>query len=460
MSDATGASPASPGSPESPGSPGSPAEPPASGGRRGGLGRTFGTVFTANLASSLGDGIARTASPLLAARLTDDPVLIAGIGAVAMLPWLFFALPAGILVDRMDRRQALALAAGVRTLLAVVLVVLVALNALTIWWLYLVIFVYGVCETLYDGAIRAVVPSVVAKRNLPRANARIEGAELVVQNFAAAPLTSALFAVAVLIPIGGLVAAFGLAALLAAWLPAVASGKQFHASVATGEVAEVVPFRRQLADGWHFIMGNRMLRTLWFVSIPVAILFSASGATLVLFVLDTLAIPEAAFGLFLLSGAIGGLLGSIVASRLAARFGLGPVMAAMNLVAGILVLLTGLFPVPLVAILLFALGASTTTIWNVLMMSFRQAIIPGRLLGRVHGTWRTLLWGTMPIGSLLGGALALIDLTVPWIVGGAGITVLGLIFYRFLMTLPNPEDIDNGDAPPPMTGAVPVVPAA
>lgn len=460
MSDATGASPASPGSPESPGSPGSPAEPPASGGRRGGLGRTFGTVFTANLASSLGDGIARTASPLLAARLTDDPVLIAGIGAVAMLPWLFFALPAGILVDRMDRRQALALAAGVRTLLAVVLVVLVALNALTIWWLYLVIFVYGVCETLYDGAIRAVVPSVVAKRNLPRANARIEGAELVVQNFAAAPLTSALFAVAVLIPIGGLVAAFGLAALLAAWLPTVASGKQFHASVATGEVAEVVPFRRQLADGWHFIMGNRMLRTLWFVSIPVAILFSASGATLVLFVLDTLAIPEAAFGLFLLSGAIGGLLGSIVASRLAARFGLGPVMAAMNLVAGILVLLTGLFPVPLVAILLFALGASTTTIWNVLMMSFRQAIIPGRLLGRVHGTWRTLLWGTMPIGSLLGGALALIDLTVPWIVGGAGITVLGLIFYRFLMTLPNPEDIDNGDAPPPMTGAVPVVPAA
>lgn len=425
-----------------------------------GLGRTFANVFTANLASSLGDGIARTASPLLAARLTDDPVLIAGIAAVAMLPWLFFALPAGILVDRMDRRQALALAAGVRTLLAVVLVVLVATDSLTIWWLYLVIFVYGACETLYDGAIRAVVPSVVPKKNLPRANARIEGAELVVQNFAAAPLTSALFAVAVLIPIGGLVAAFGLAALLAALLPAVASGRQFHAAVATGEVTEVVPFRKQLADGWHFIMGNPMLRTLWFVSIPVAILFSASGATLVLFVLDTLAIPEAAFGLFLLAGAVGGLLGSVVASRLANRFGLGPVMAAMNLLAGVLALLTGLLPVPIAAIIFFSLGAATTTIWNVLMMSFRQSIIPGRLLGRVHGTWRTLLWGTMPIGSLIGGALALIDLTVPWIVGGAGITVLGLIFYRFLMTLPNPEDIDNGDAPPPATGAIPVVPAA
>ena len=72
---------------------------------KSGLGKTFANVFTANLASSLGDGIARTASPLLAARLTDDPVLIAGIAAIAMLPWLFFALPAGILVDRMDRRR-------------------------------------------------------------------------------------------------------------------------------------------------------------------------------------------------------------------------------------------------------------------------------------------------------------------------------------------------------------------
>lgn len=440
-------------------SPASSASPSSGTGGGRGLGRTFANVFTANLASSLGDGIARTASPLLAARLTDDPVLIAGIAAVAMLPWLLFALPAGILVDRMDRRQALALAASVRTLLAVALVVLVASDSLTIWWLYLVIFIYGVCETLYDGAIRAVVPSVVPKKNLPRANARIEGGELVVQNFAAAPLTSALFAVAVLIPLGGLIAAFGLAALLAALLPAIASGRQFHAAAA-GEAAEVVPFRRQLADGWNFIMANRMMRTLWFVSIPVAILFSASGATLVLFVLDTLAIPEAAFGLFLLSGAVGGLIGSVVASRLARRFGLGPVMAAANLLAGVVTLLTGLLPVAVVGAVLFAVGGALSTVWNVLVMSLRQAVIPGRLLGRVHGTWRTLLWGTMPIGSLLGGALALIDLTVPWIVGGAGITMLGLIFYRFLMTLPNPEDIDNGDAPPPPTGAVPVVPAA
>lgn len=423
-------------------------------GARRGLGRTFGTVFTANLASSLGDGIARTVSPLLAARLTDDAVLIAGIAAVAMLPWLFFALPAGILVDRMDRRQALALAAGVRTALAVGLVVLVATDALTIWWLYLVIFVYGACETLYDGAIRAVVPSIVPKSRLPRANARIEGAELVVQNFAAAPLTSVLFAVAVLIPVGGLVGAFGLAALLAAFLPAAASGRQFHAP--EGEPRE--PFRRQLADGWRFIIGNRMLRTLWFFSIGTAILFSAASATLVLFVLDELAVPEAAFGAFLLSGAIGGLLGSVVAARLQARFGLGRVMAAANLVCGVTTVLIGVWAQPIWAVVMFALGSGAVTIWNILMMSFRQAIIPGRLLGRVHGTWRTLLWGSMPLGSLLGGGLALFGLSVPWLIGGAGLTVLALVFYRFLTTLPDPETIDNGDEPPAETGAVSTLP--
>lgn len=428
------------------------------GSERRGLGRTFANVFTANLASSLGDGIARTAAPLLAARLTDDPVLIAGLAALAMLPWLLFALPSGILVDRMDRRHALALAASVRTVLAVGLLALVWTDALTIWWLYLLIFVYGACETLYDGAIRAVVPSVVPKKKLSRANARIEGAELVVQNFAAAPLTSALFAVAVLIPLGLLGAAYGLAVVLAVLLPQIASGRRFRAGSAdraSSPAAE--PFRRQLVDGWRFIMANRQLRTLWFFTTATGLLYAASSATLVLFVLQTLAIPEAAFGLFLLSGAVGGLIGSVVASRLQGRFGLGAIMAAMNLIAGVATLVMGIWSVAAVGVIGFAVASGSVTIWNILMMSYRQAIVPGRLLGRVHGTWRTLLWGSMPLGSVIGGAIALVDLRLPWIIGGGLMTLLALVFYRFLMGLPNPEDIDNGDEPPPVTDALPAV---
>jgi hypothetical protein len=80
-------------------------------------------------------------------------------------------------------------------------------------------------------------------------------------------------------------------------------------------------------------------------------------------------------------------------------------------------------------------------------MSLRQSVIPGRLLGRVHGTWRTLLWGTLPLGALVGGLVARLDLALPFLLFG-GLELLGsLLFFRFVMTLPNPEDIDNGDRP-------------
>ena len=410
---------------------------------KGGLGPAFANLFTANLASSLGDGIARVAAPLLAARLTDDPLLISGIAALALLPWLFFAIPAGILVDRIDRRHALALANGVRVVLAIALFLLVATDGLTIWWLYLVIFVYGAFETVYDGAIRAIVPSIVERANLSRANARIEGGELVVQNFLSGPFTSVLFAVSALIPLGVNAAVFGGALALAFFLPRVASGGQFVRPVADAGT----PWHRQFTDGYHFIIRNRMLRTLWFFSTFTGIAFTAATASFVLFVLDTLRVPEAWFGFFMLSGAVGGIVGSVVAGPLKARWGTGLTVAVMTTVTGAATVASGAVPTIAVAAVGTALTSGAITVWNIHIMSLRQSVIPGRLLGRVHGTWRTLLWGAMPVGALVGGLLGRIDLTVPFLVGGGVAFVASVVFFRFLMTLPNAEDVDNGDLP-------------
>ena len=410
---------------------------------KGGLGPAFANLFTANLASSLGDGIARVAAPLLAARLTDDPLLISGIAALALLPWLFFAIPAGILVDRIDRRHALALANGVRVVLAIALFLLVATDGLTIWWLYLVIFVYGAFETVYDGAIRAIVPSIVERANLSRANARIEGGELVVQNFLSGPFTSVLFAVSALIPLGVNAAVFGGALALAFFLPRVASGGQFVRPVADAGT----PWHRQFTDGYHFIIRNHMLRTLWFFSTFTGIAFTAATASFVLFVLDTLRVPEAWFGFFMLSGAVGGIVGSVVAGPLKARWGTGLTVAVMTTVTGAATVAIGAVPTIAVAAVGTALTSGAITVWNIHIMSLRQSVIPGRLLGRVHGTWRTLLWGAMPVGALVGGLLGRIDLTVPFLVGGGVAFVASVVFFRFLMTLPNAEDVDNGDLP-------------
>jgi Na+/melibiose symporter-like transporter len=402
-----------------------------------GLGPAFRNLVVANLGSSLGDGVARVAAPLLAARLTDDPLLVSGIAAMALLPWLFFALPAGILVDRIDRRRALALANGVRTVVAAALCVLVATDSLTIGWLYAVIFTFGAFETVYDGAIRAVVPSVVGRADLHRANSRIEGGELVLQNFVAGPFTSALLAVAVLVPLGMTALVFALGALLALRLPVAAAGR--HRTHPADEPA--VAWYRQLVDGLRFILADPRLRTLWFLSTFVGLCFSAGVATWVLFVLDRLAVPEAWFGTFMLAGAVGGIAGTLVVGRLRAALGTGRTMAVANVVTGAVLVGVGAVPQAWVALLGLALSSGAVTVWNVLIMSLRQAMIPSGLLGRVHGTWRTLLWGTMPLGSLLGGLLARVDLTTPLLVGGTLSTTAALVWFRFVAGLPDPEDL-------------------
>ncbi|HWS57171.1 MAG TPA: MFS transporter [Actinotalea sp.] len=414
------------------------------------LGPAFTTVFTANLASSLGDGIARTAAPLLAIRLTTDPLLVSGIAALALLPWLLLAIPSGILVDRIDRRLALALANGLRAVLAAGLVALTATGSLTIGWLYVVVFLYGAGETVYDGAIRAVLPSIVPRRSLPAANGRIEAGELVVQNFAAAPVTSALFAVSALIPLGLNGAVYAVAAGLALALPRVASGRG-----GAPHADDLLPWHRQLSSGLVFLRGNAMLMRLWLLSTAVGFFFSIGTSVFALYAIDRLGLPEALFGAFILTGAVGSIVGSVLAPRLALRWGAGPTMAVSTIVASLALLLAGLVPTLWALGLAFAISGGAVLIWNVLVMSLRQSIIPRRLLGRVHGTWRTLLWGVMPLGSLIGGLLGRIDLTVPFLVGGAMSSVVGVLGFRFLAGLPDPQDVRNADDEAGPTGGAP-----
>ena len=196
-------------------------------------------------------------------------------------------------------------------------------------------------------------------------------------------------------------------------LPKAASGRQFAV-----HETETTPWHRQFADGFRFIVADRMLLTLWLFSTFIGICVSAATATFVLFLVVKAGMPEALFGVFLLTGAVGGILGSVLAAPAKERFGAGRVMAVASLASALALIFVGLVPQLWAAAVGFFLSSLAVTSWNILVMSLRQSIIPGRLLGRVHGTWRTLLWGGMPLGSLIGGALGRIDLVVPFLVGG------------------------------------------
>lgn len=406
-----------------------------------GLGHGFGRLWTASIASNLADGLARTAVPLIATTLTKDPLLIAGIGALSFLPWLLFGVLSGVVVDRVDRRRAMALANIVRVLAALAVTLSITMGSLTIWTLYICILAFGIGETVYDNSTIAMVPSIVGKAGLDRSNSRMQASDLVVQNFVATPIASVLFVAAMALPMISTAAGFLVSAVLAMTLPLVA-GRAVRDEPRISSTT-----KGDLHEAFSFLRHSRFLRSMVIVTSLNGIFFSLGQASIVLFILDTLDVPEAGFGLVTAGVGVGALIGAVVASPLIARFRRGRVLLAGSLLAGLGILATGFAPNVWIAVTVYAVSAFGISIWNVPWGALRQDIIPGHLLGRLIGIIRTLTWGMFPIATLIGGLIARIDLRLPLIVGGAGAILVSLVASRLLLSA------DTYGAPPNVGGA-------
>ncbi len=161
----------------------------------------------------------RVAVPLVATTLTRDPLAISAIGALAFLPWLVFGLPAGMIVDRFDRRWIMAIANGLRGLAAVGLAALTVAGAIDIWWLFAGVLVFGLGETLFDNATNSIVPSVVQRPALDRANGWLQAAQITIDSFIASPIAGVLFAVSLALPLWVGAAGYLIPIVLAVMLP-------------------------------------------------------------------------------------------------------------------------------------------------------------------------------------------------------------------------------------------------
>src|SRR5919108_1658793 len=148
----------------------------------------FWKVWSANGFSNLGDGLYQITLPLLAAELTRSPSLIATLGVMSSLPWLIFALQAGSIVDRSDRRKVMLWVNGGRLLLLLLLTLAVIIGYVSLPMLYIAALLLGIGETLMDTALTSIVPSVVSKERLTWANARITAAQTVTNTFIGPPL--------------------------------------------------------------------------------------------------------------------------------------------------------------------------------------------------------------------------------------------------------------------------------
>ena len=392
----------------------------------------FQRLWTASAASNLADGLLKTAAPLLATTLTKDPFWISTIAALSMLPWLFFAIPIGGLVDRINRRNMLAVANTLRLFAVLIIAITTGFDLITLPILLGAIFIFGVGEVIYDTTLQSMMPEVLTKDQLDRGNARLQIAGITLAEFVGAPVSGLLFAASIALPFY-----FGGAGILLAVFLVLAIPRAYSIAELPPKPKAPTGFWEDVRFGIRYLYEDKILLKLVLLTSSIGFFFSASSSTMVLFLTETLQTPIALFGFLFAAPAVGALVGSIIVPKISARFGRTTTMAWSILLSSVLVFIQGFSPNYWVLAALVSMGSMIITGWNILLMSTYHQIIPGELFGRIHGTRRTLVWGLMPIGSLLGGVLASIDLRLPFIAGGIACSVLALLGFRFIVNLEN-----------------------
>ncbi|MHB8460819.1 MAG: MFS transporter [Candidatus Limnocylindrales bacterium] len=390
--------------------------------------------WTASTVSLFGTQVTQIAIPVIAVLvLRATPFEVALLTTIEFLPWILFTLPAGVWVDRLPRRRLLIAGDLGRAAMLVSIPLADAIGALTIWQLFVVGFVNGVCTVFFDVADQSYLPTVVARDDLVEGNAKLQvsasSAQILGQPVgggivalltapfaviidAASFVGSALLIARIRAVEAPRVAAPGVAAPGVA-APGVAAPTANGGESAAGGSTAVAPpregMRREIGEGLRYVLGNPYLRGIA-ASTSTSNLFSnIVFAVFAIYLYRDLGLVPAQVGLIGGAGGFGVLAGALLANRFAAWIGVGRtivISAALTGPAGLLIPIASPgTAVPLLAAASF-LGGMFSVIYNVNQVSLRQAITPERLLGRLNGTMRFLVWGTVPIGSLIGGVLA------------------------------------------------------
>jgi MFS family permease len=398
------------------------------------LGPAFNRLFSASVISNLSDGLLAVAAPLLAISLTKDPVLISMLSAFVMLPWLLFAIPIGLIVDRSDKRLLVTLTNSIRFITAGLVALAISTDTITIYWLLLATFLIGTCEVATDTAAQSLIPVILEKKNFEKANSRMNIAETVIQNFIGAPLSGFLYATAIVLPFILNSLGFLIAAIFVFMIPAhlISQGSSTETTV-----AEKNSFISEIKFGLNYLWNDRPLRRLVATTTSLGLFYSLGTSTLILFITEILEVQAKYFGVLMAGAGSGGVLGGILTPVLSKKFGRGAVLAVAIFISSITVLFQGLSPNVWIFGVIGFISTFSITNWNILLMSCYQVLIPAELYGRIHGARRTFVWGVMPIGALLGGVIAQSGLRLPLIVSGIATTLISLSAFTFVYRLGN-----------------------
>ena len=384
------------------------------------LGANYWKLWTASVTSNLGDGVAMIAYPWLASAVTRNAMLIALIAIAQRIPWLIFTLPAGVITDRVDRRKIMTATSVFRTVLTLGVATVILLNQdvlpspgdvaggaigepNTVVYLTLLMsaLAFGFAEVLYDNAAQTILPAIVEPERLEKANGRLWGAEMVMNQFVGPPLGSFLIGIAFALPFFFDAGTFAVAAALIFALSGVF--KVDHPATETGE--ERPGFWAEIKEGVRWLWAHPLLRPMAIILGLLNGLWAVGYATLVLFAQEVLGVSTTTFAILMMAGAAGGVIGSVTAPKISEKLGSGTSLYLTLLIMPATVLVVGIATNWVVAAAMFFVSAIASVMWNVITVSLRQTIIPDHLLGRVNSVYRLFGWGTMPLGLAFGGLI-------------------------------------------------------
>ncbi len=420
--------------------------------------RDFLLLWSGQTVSELGSQISLLAIPLVAViTLRATTFEVGALEGVQMAPFLLIGLPAGAIVDWLPMRPVMIAADAVRLLALGSVPIAGALGGLTLAQLYAVAFVAGTMTVFFDVAYQSYLPTLVGREHLTDGNAKLIATQQIAS--IAGPAASGAL-------VGAVGAATAVAADAASYFVSVLSlagirRGGYQPKPREGRLFEVLC--RDVAEGMRYVLRDPMLRQIAGCTGSSNLTSSMAFAVLTVFMVRRLHLTPAQIGGLFAIGSVAGLLGALLAGRICRRIGYGPaivVSVGISSLGGLVLPLAGRGAAALLIGLALAVFWFFAVVYNVGQVSLRQTITPDRLLGRMNATMRFLVWGTMPVGALVGGALgASLGLrTTLWVAGGVGlVSPLFVLFspVRRLRELPESPVADEPDLLPSAEGPVP-----
>jgi predicted MFS family arabinose efflux permease len=401
------------------------------------LGRSFRLLLASSLITNTGDGVALAAGPLLVASQTRDPLLVSMALLSQSLPALLFGVLAGAVADRVDRRRVISLVNLGRSIVLAVLAITIATHVVNIAVVLGSLFVLGTAEVFANVSASSLLPRLVPRKDLGIANARLQGAFLMVNQLAGPPIGAFLFAVGMALPFATDAACYALGAII---ITRVVVRPGFEPETGTPREG----FRREIAEGMRWLLHHPPMRTLALTIIAFNVTFGAAWSVLVLYAQERLGMNEVGFGLITTAMAVGGLIGVSSYGRLERRFALADIMRVGLLIETCTHLVLALSTQAGVVLLMFVVFGAHAFVWGTTSLAIRQRAVPDALLGRVTGVYHMGVQLGIVVGTPIGGLLARsFGITAPFWFGFVGSAVLVTLLWRQFTHIEHSGDVPH-----------------